>query len=578
MQPIQTTVGVLLALHTVALAAPKPQITSLVEAPGIALGQPVIATAFCDRSARGVVLLINGDVVAVDAAGKTTQVGNLGTTTPRAVMACDHNDRIVVARKGELAVFDRGTLTTIKAPIAAPIAGRTLTDGSVAFASNGTMVHWDGTQLDEWQFPPPVYMDRTAISGDGRALAGFVKGVLTVFDATGTATTPPRANAVAWAPDHQSLLALTSQGLVRWQLGAAPTDVTVVDVRLRGHTLAVAGRRLVVVTMGGAWVVELDAKGAQVGATISSSRWPSAYAHVAAGDAPFAVIAGDRRAHILDLTTSGPLIDTQHVVGSIRSLAFSPDGRSLAFGGGASDLVVADTTTGAITERLPLKAISIDQVRWTRDAIIAVGYRSLVRWDRDRAMTETATSAGTVVDDAGATLDGAAACAKLPPAAPGAGWGPAAPTRVDAAGGSLMAACRQGLTVFGGKDLAVIASTTARPYAFALGLVGKQPRAFYAVGRDLHVVDAKGDTRVMTLPPRTGAPLGGILSIVPSRDRRRLAVATTDELVIVDVARMVPVMSEPSTETSAVAWSPDGKQLAVAHRTGIELWVLPRSR
>jgi uncharacterized protein with WD repeat len=46
----------------------------------------------------------------------------------------------------------------------------------------------------------------------------------------------------------------------------------------------------------------------------------------------------------------------------------------------------------------------------------------------------------------------------------------------------------------------------------------------------------------------------------------------------VDVARMVPVMSEPSTETSAVAWSPDGKQLAVAHRTGIELWVLPRSR
>ena len=577
MQLIQTAVGVVVALHTVALAAPKPQITSVVEAPGIALGQHVIATAFCDTSARAVLLLLNGDVVAVDAAGKMTSVGNVGGTIPRGAMACDRKDRIVVARKGELAVFDGGAVTTVKASITIALAGRTLTDGTVAFVSSGTVVHWDGTQVDEWTFPPPAYLDKAAISGDGRTIAGFVKGVTTVFDSAGTFTTPPRASAVAWAPDNQSLFASTQQGLVRWKVGAAANDLTVIDAKLRGHSIGVAGRRLVVITIGGAAVVELDSKGAQVGTTISSTRWPGAFAHLAAGDAPFAVVTGDQRAHVLDLATSGPLIDAQHVVSSIRGIAFSPDGRSLAFGGGAQDIVVADAFTGAITERLPVKALSIDQVRWTRDAIIVAGFRTLIKWNRDRAMTETSTPVGAGVDEAGEIVDGASACGKLPPPDPGPGFGPpAAPTRVDASSAYLVAACRQGLTVFRAKDLTVVAQTTARPFAFALGLVGKQPRAFYAQRLDVHAVDAKGDTRVITLPQLTGTPVGMILSIVASRDRRRLAVAMTDQLVIVDVARMAPVMAEPTTDVSAIAWSPDGKQLAVARRGAIELWTLPR--
>ncbi len=578
MQLIHTAVGVVVALHTVALAAPKPQIAGVLEAPGIALGQHVIATAFCDSSARAVLLLLNGDVVAVDAAAKMTSIGNIGGTAPRASMACDRSDRIVVARKGELVVFDRGAMTTVKASITMPIAGRTLADGSVAFASSGTVVHWDGTQVDEWSFPPPAYLDKAAISGDGRAIAGFVKGVTTVFDAAGTfATPPPRASAVAWAPDSQSLFATTQQGLLRWKVGAAATDVTVVDAKLRGHTIGVAGRRLVVITMGSTNVIELDAKGAPVGATVSSTRWPGAFAHLAAGDAPFAVVAGDQRAYVLDLTTSGPLIDAQHVVGSIRGLAFSPDGRSLAFGGGANDIVVADVVTGAITERLPVKMLGVDQVRWTRDAIIVAGFRTLVKWNRDRAMTETTTSVGSTVDEAGEIVDGATACGKLPPPGPMTGFGPPpAPTRVDASSVYFAAACRQGLTVFRAKDLTVVAQTTARPYAFALGLAGKQPRAFYAERLDIHAVDAKGDTRVITLPRLTGTPVGAILSIVASRDRRRLAVAMTDQLVIIDVARMAPVMAEPTTDVSAIAWSPDGKQLAVAHRAGIDMWTLPR--
>jgi dipeptidyl aminopeptidase/acylaminoacyl peptidase len=438
------------------------------------------------------------------------------------------------------------------------------------------VVHWDGTQIDDWSFTPPQFLDRPVLSGDGRALVGSVRGVTTMYDATGTVFTPPRANAVAWAPDRQSLIATTSQGLVRWKLGAAATDVTVIDAKVRGFQMTSAGNRFVIAGMGSAQVVEIDAQGAQVGVTTQSTRWPSAFANVAAGKADFAIVAADRAAHVLDLTKGGALIDNQHATAIIRTLAFSPDGTKLVFSGTPQELVVADARSGAISERLPVKAMSIDQLRWTREAIIASGFRTLIRWNRDR-VTEGTKAVTESIDDAGAPVDGMAACAKLPPPQD-AGTefrSPPAPVRVDAAGDLIAASCRQGLAVFRRKDLSPLVSTTERPYAFSLA--GPQARVVYGKGRDLHVVDAKGDRVAFTLPVATGTPGGSIVTIVASRDRRYLALATSSELVVISAARLLPILVTPATNISGIAWSPDGKQLAVAQHAAIDIWTLPKT-
>jgi len=560
MQRISSVLGVL-ALHAVAQAAPQPQITHLIADPGIQLGHSISGAAFCDTSMRAALVLQTGEVVGIDAAGTKTPLGNIGAVGPRASVACDARDRVVVARKGELLVLDAGAVSTVKAPIGAPIGGRTLDDGTVAFVSNGMVVHWDGTQVDDWSFTPPPFLERPVLSGDGRALVGRVRGQTTVFDAGGTSPAPPRMNGVVWAADNQALVGTTAQGLVRWKLGAA--DVTVLDPKIRGFQVASAGKRVVVTGMSAAQIIELDAQG--VTRVVASTRWPAMFPSVVGGKADFAVVTADRAAYVLDLTKAGALIDDRHATATIRSLAFSPDGAKLVFAGTPQELTVADARSGAITERLPIKAFGIDQLRWTRDAIIAGGFRALIKWSRDN-VTEGTKAPTEGLDEAGLPVDGSAACGKLPPDPMDiAGRGPPAPIRVDAAGAYFAASCRQGLTVFRTKDLAPVATTTERVYAFAL--VGA--RAFYAKGRDLHVVDAKGDRVALTLPSATA------INIVVA-SRKRLAIATNGELVIVDTARLVPVMSTPAEGITGVAWSPDGRRLAVAAQAAIDLWTLPR--
>ncbi|HEY5934108.1 MAG TPA: hypothetical protein VIU61_05730, partial [Kofleriaceae bacterium] len=456
-------------------------------------------------------------------------------------------------------------------------------DGTVAVVDNdGTVWKWDGTQLvSAWQakLTKPLPPGRLALRGDGKALAFLAHDATTIHHADGHMDPAPRAFSAVWSGNE--LVHVHRGGLARWTPGTDITRSTVLDSKLTGYQLALGGRRVVVTATSTAEVRELDASGAVI-SSASATRLPGGYKMFALGTASFGVVAVGRRAHVLDLTRSSVVIDEQHPLEAPRALAFSPDGASLAMTGSDNDLMVTTIRTSVVRRLVASdKRVHNVHLAWVSDGIYVTGEGGYLHWDRKGAVTarragfpisftrageaiETTRKGGVIVH----RRTGPVTFAFDP--AIDADVGSDSIHRIDLDHDHAVVKRGRRVELYRldtrAARMVQVAATESLRFPNVIGLAGKTPRAFYVDGRKLRVLDAKGDTEIATL-----SSFSTWLAV--SKDRRRVAVAHgTTEISIFDADSGKSVATLPvDGMVTAMAWSPDGKRLAVASPKGVTI-------
>jgi len=416
---------------------------------------------------------------------------------------------------------------------------------------------------------------RIALRGDGKAVAVSGYDATTIYRSDGSAPLPgPRAYTAVWR--GKELVFVHRAGLARWTPGDSLDRVTILDAKLTGFQLAIAGRRVLVSGLTTAELRELDTAGNVIGST-SATRLPGSMKTYALGDSSFGVVASGSFAHVLDLAKPGAVVDDEHPLDTPRALAFSPDGSNLAMLGGDNDLIVVDVRRGLARRQLaPGKRIYSSHLAWATDgSILATGDRGYVRWDRSGAVTSTAASvlgfsrAGELIErtrEGGVIVHRRSGEVTLE-----LGPDPIQRAVVDDKHAAIGRNKRIELYSLDPRASHQAALATSHEVRFAMhvALAGTRPRAFYFDDRALYALDAKGDHEL-------GKLSGFATALAVSKNRRLVAVATSEMTGAVisiwdaDSGKRLRDLT-PSGQVTSLAWSPDGKQLAVATARGVEL-------
>ena len=558
-------------------AAPAPR--PLISTPGIDLGATAAGVAFCETSQRAVLALSTGDLVAIDSSGALHRLGSLGRPLGPVQLACDRNDQIFAPVSGALAVFGNGTSSSHAVTFRYVLNTRVLDDGKVALVDNdGVVWRWDGTQLaSSWQakLPKPLPPGRVALRGDGKALAILAHDSSTIHHEDGRQDPAPRAFSAVWSGND--LVHVHRGGLGRWTPGTPITSSTLLDAKLTGYQLDLAGRRVVVTAMTTAEIRELDASGAVIGSA-TATRLPGGYKMFALGTAGFGVVAVGRRAHVLDLTRSSVVIDEQHPLESPRVLAFSPDGASLAMTGNDNDVMVATLRTSVVHRLVASdKRVHNLHLAWASDGIYVTGEGGYLHWDRKGAVTSGRASFPIGFTRAGEAIEAPRDRGVIVHRRSGPVTFAMDPTlgsdsihRIDLDNDHAVVKRGRHIELYRldakASRMIQIATTESLRFPNVIGLAGKSPRAFYVDDRKLHVLDANGDKELATL-----ASFSNGLAV--SKDRRRVAIshgASGISIFDADSGKSVATLTVDGMVT-AMAWSPDGKRLAVASPAGVTL-------
>lgn len=537
----------LIALTTPAIAAPK--IEPVLQAGGIALPGEARAGAFCDRSRQAVMWLDSGDAIAIDRKGAITTLGNLGRPFGFGNrMVCDRQDRVVALDRDQLVILEGGKTRTVKAAAQLSYVGL-LGDGRVAVVDrDGTVSTWNGGPLvTSWKTTATLpTFGGVQFSPDGSTLAFSQRGAINLVDASGLRVGPAGYNAV-WETANELVVATANSGLARWKISDPVTTFTVVDSAARGSVMFWAGPQLVQQLGPTATVRVLGAPPV----VTSLTRWPSGANTFAAGNASFMVIAGSKRAYVVDLTRDGAIVPELSAHAPINDMVFSPDGKQLAITGGDA-LLIAKLGSKTIERREYPNSIFAPRLFWEPKSLAAVFLTQRVTWTSHGMDVVPLKDRGASLDEHGNPVDVSAMCKQAFGARMWRGY-------VAARCGSKVS--------FGLPDKPAMFSMPMTTSAFAIA--GATPQLVYAEGQKIMIAGANGVARELT------KLRGFITSIVPSADGKRLAIAHDDSITIWDLDRG-QLMTEvnPAGRMARIAWSPDGSRLAVATGMAVAIWRL----
>ena len=572
----------LLAVATTARAAPR--MTPFLQTPGVPLGGNVNSATFCDASKRAVFRLDSSHVVAVDATGAVKSLGNAGVVSFAALMVCDRKDRIVIAAGKKLITLVNNTTKTEAVP-ADVRHMRVLEDGTVGVVDNaGTVYRYDGTTLTTlWSarrsMPLPMELD-----GKAEQILVVTAGHVQITDQTGPHEGPTALTA-AWL-DNTTVLFGDRNGVISKWLQSEPQDrysrVAELPPRAKGpgsvFTRAFfqrAGGRIVVQRNndGPFFSYELDAKNV-VTTTTQISRIPLGRRFIATGDATFAVVSVNDRALVVDLTRSSYVVDFQHALTAVDSMAFSPDGRSLAMFGGDRDVIVASLIDRSSFRHLETTSFVRGPLRWAPDGTIFMGNAAgHVRWNLDGTVDERRersvgfTSNGgliTITRDLRVTID--------------RGHSEQSLQLLDRTFGVAKAEVVDHFLVLRGvKRVEVydLNSPLADPIVRTQNHSFLREAAF--VGSSVIYLDEQGGLNFADgKTERQIDKIAGVPAFAISADTKRLAIANKTTITIYDDRGREVAKLSPSANVQSIAWSPDLRTLAVATRDGVELWTIPR--
>ena len=554
-----------------------PRVMPFLPTPGIAVGGIVTGGAFCDVSQRAVLRVFDGTLVSVSATGDIKKLGTIGAPSS-GPMVCDRSDRVFVGANRMLVVVDGGKTTTV--PVPSEIRHlRVLDDGSLGIVElNGAVSRYTTALQPLWTagrvVSSPLELDST---GDQILTVAATKVEIT--DRNGRRA-GPMALTAAWLDNRTVLFADRDGNVAKWSTTTPAETVTSVTVppaseqRLRfvRTFFQRAGKRMLLQRNNDLPIAAIALDGLAKPTTLS--RIPLGRRTIAAGDAPFAVVAVNDRAFVFELGRSSHAVAHERPLGTVGSLAFSPDGRSLAMMGGDRDVIIAATDRSAF-RRLTTRTFIRQPLTWTADGSIfastGIGH---VRWNLDgtvetrneRTVGLTPTGGAiTITRDLRVVID--------------RGHSEQSFTLADRTLGVAEAhVTDRYLVVRGFKRVEVYALAKGsnappvlrtRPHTFLrdAALVGEASVMFLDESGGLFLADAKGEREL--------ARIASASTFAVSADHRRVAIANRDVISIWDAQGQHVAEITATASVIAVAWSPDLRTLAVATRDGVELWTIP---
>jgi WD40 repeat protein len=330
--------------------------------------------------------------------------------------------------------------------------------------------------------------------------------------------------ALAWSPDGTRLASGSGQ------LGANVGELKVWD-SVSGQELAAAGDR--------------------IGYAVTTVAWSPDGEHLASGGEHMSgfqnTIPGD--IPIWNAKTGRKVIELRGHLGSVNSVAWSPDGRRLASAGGnfgpPGQAKVWDVATGRALVDLPGHGNQVNSVAWTPDG------QRLASASTDGTIKIWDATTGQEIR----TLRGRLAVRT-------AHWSPN--------GRRLASTAADGVNVWDTDTGRAVWTLPAAPLVSAIWRSDSD-----------HVSVNYGDAIVKTWNVSTNKEVETINTHVPtvgsvvwSPDGRRLALASGDQTIhvrdIVPVPEALVLRGEP-TPVASVAWSPDGARL-VATGSGVQIW------
>lgn len=398
-----------------------------------------------------------------------------------------------------------------------------------------------------------------AWSTDGRYLAAGDDRVIQIWEAdtgarvralTGHAS---RVSLVAWSPDGQHLASVAS--LDRTRVWDVPTGAQVSEIREAYDAFALAwmpdGSGLATIESAGhhervcVWDSRMGEQLRTVGTRFHPMRsveWSPDGARLVAG-------AGDGSRFIWD-AVGGDLLQRFGSSDENGSVAFSPDGRRLAFATGVREARILD-----IAAAEEVRTLESPTNRAT------IGVQAAVAWSPDGRWIAFGSNGGTlcVWDTATARLARTLANQSYP--VTDLSWSPDG--RHLAGGGS-------------GEVRVWRADSGALTRTFTMDSISAvawspDSRRIAAAGRDVRIWATDTGALEWTLTDRTGS----VTSISWAPDGGQLAAGGDDQTIRIWDTHYGIVTSTLTTycPVSAVAWSPNGKRLAVGLANGtVQLW------
>lgn len=564
-----------LALVSSASAAPRSR--PFVQTPGIALGKAVNASAFCEASQRAVFRLFDGNVISVGTDGVVKQLGM--TTTAAGVMACDRNDRVAVTAGIKMFVLANGQVTQETMPFDVRYV-RTLDDGAFGLVDvRGNVYRYTTSLQQTWTAGRPLF-SQFELDGAGEQILQTTGSRIEITDRNGKRE-GPAAITGAWL-DNRTIVFGDRTGMIgRWPTDQ-PTDkftqVVLPKPNLRSSFIRTmfqsAGKRMIMHRNDGPiHVATFDAQG--IAKTVMISRIPSGRRTMASGDAPFAFIAVNDRAVVVDLTRHAFVIDHDHPLGAVDAMAFSPDGRELAMLGGDRDILIA-SLDGKRTRRLTTTQFVRAPLQWAPDGTLIAGtlgaghlrfsLDGTLETRKERTVGFTPTGGAitvsaqqrTVVIDRGHSEQTFPITDKL--------FGV---IRAEVTDRYLVLRASKRVEVFALSALpgaAPVLRSREKTFLRDSALLGDRNLYYLDDQGWLYWADAKSEKQLDRY-------LGGTIAV--TADRKRLAIASVMGIDVYDTLGNRIAQLTTRANVLALAWSPDRRTLAVATRDGVELWTVP---
>ena len=547
------------------------------QTPGIALGKAVNASAFCEGSQRAVFRQFDGTVISVGTDGVVKQLG--ATSSAAAAMACDRNDRVIVTAGLKMFVLANGQVTQETLPADVRYA-RVLDDGAFGLVDvKGNVYRYTTTLQQTWTAGRPLF-SQFELDGAGEQILQSTGSRIEITDRNGKRQ-GPMAITAAWL-DNKTVLFGDRTGMIgRWPTDQ-PTDkftqIVLPKPALRTTFIRTifqsAGKRMIMHRNDGPiHVASFDAQG--IAKTVMISRIPQGRRTMASGDAPFAIIAVNDRAVVVDLTRHAFVIDHDHPLGAVDAMAFSPDGRELAMLGGDRDVLIA-SLDGKRTRRLSTPNSFVRApLRWAPDGTLIAGSlgQQLLRWSLDGTLETrnertvgftpaggsiTLTQQRTVVIDRGHSEQTFQITDQL--------FGV---IRADVTDRYLVLRASKRVEVYvlsGIPGAAPVLRSREKTFLRDAALVGDRNLYYVDDQGWLYWADGKSEKQLDRY-------IGSTTAVTD--DRKRFAIASVMGIDVYDTLGNRIAQLTTRANVQALAWSPDRRTLAVATRDGVELWTVP---